>query len=54
MYPRKQAVECLGEYCDEPCQLRKKWGDLEMEQLITLVKYLGKELNKHLIKKPKS
>jgi hypothetical protein len=51
LYPRKQMIECLGEYCDQPCGLRKKWGDLEMDQLIVLIKYLGKELNELLIKK---
>lgn len=50
LFPRKQFIECLGEHCDQPCQLQKKRGDLNMSHLITLVKYLGKELNTHLIK----
>jgi hypothetical protein len=53
LYPRKQVVECLGEWCDDPCNLRKEQGDLKVEQLVTLVKYLGTELNKRMIEGPK-
>lgn len=49
LYPRKQRVECLGEWCDQPCELKQP-SDLTMAQLVTLVKYLGTELNGHLIK----
>lgn len=50
LYPRKQYVDCLGEWCDQPCELRKEHSDLKMEQLVVLVRYLGTELNRHLIK----
>lgn len=49
-FPRKQNIDCLGPYCDMPCELQSAKSDLTMEQLINLVMYLGKELNKTLIK----
>lgn len=49
-FPRKQNVDCLGKYCDTPCELQTVDTDLTREQLINLVMYLGTELNKVLIK----
>lgn len=48
-HPRKQYIRCLGKYCDIPCKLRRKESDITIDKLITLVKYLTKELNKHLM-----
>jgi len=52
LYPRKQVIDCLGEWCDEPCDLRQEPGNLKTEQLVTLVKYLSTELNKLMINEP--
>jgi hypothetical protein len=48
-FPRKQRIGCLGHYCDTPCYRQISGSDLTMEQLINLVYYLGKELNKVVI-----
>jgi hypothetical protein len=53
LYPRKQAVECLGKWCDDPCDLQQE-GNLNIEQLIVLVKFLGDELNKLLVESSQS
>lgn len=50
LYPRKQLIGCLGDYCDKPCGFRKAGTDLTYEQLVTLVKYLGNRLNEELFK----
>lgn len=51
LFPRKQYIECLGEWCDSPCALRKENSDIKISQLIILVKYLGTQLNNQLMKK---
>lgn len=48
-FPRKQYVNCLGPYCDEPCEHRTETSDLTIEQLLNLVKFLTKELNSRLV-----
>ena len=48
LYPRKQQIGCLGEFCDSPCELQKE-SDLTIEALVTLTKFLGGELNKYLL-----
>jgi hypothetical protein len=45
IYPRKQPITCLGRFCDEPCKLRQEETDLDIETLVTLVKYLGTKCN---------
>ena len=49
-HPRKQVIDCLGPYCDQPCPLQKGATELTFTQLIDLVNYLGDELNTHLVK----
>jgi len=51
LFPRKQKIECLGEYCDRPCELQSD-STLETEQLIVLIKYLGNYLNTFLVRDP--
>jgi hypothetical protein len=49
LYPRKQLIGCLGQYCDKPCKLQKKESDLKIDHLINLSKYLGVKLNEFLM-----
>lgn len=49
-FPRKQRIGCLGPQCDLPCDLQKDVSDLQMEQMVRLVKFLTVELNKHITK----
>jgi hypothetical protein len=49
-YPRKQEIGCLGEHCDDPCDLQQSFSELTVEHLVPAVKYLGTELNKFIIK----
>ncbi|MCL2312220.1 MAG: hypothetical protein FWC41_07015 [Firmicutes bacterium] len=49
LYPRKQLIGCLGEYCDEPCFLRKEKSDLTIEQCINLIKYMGNKLMENIL-----
>lgn len=45
LYPRKQIISCLGQYCDKPCELQKDKSDLTIDQCVLLIKYLGQKLN---------
>lgn len=47
---RKQAIECLGKYCDKPCSLQKKDIDVDPQILVNTIMFLGTELNKQLVK----
>ena len=47
---RKHLINCLGKYCDEPCDLQLEETDITMEILIEKVLYLGNKLNEFLIK----
>jgi len=48
-FPRKQEIGCLGQLCDNPCELQVPESDVSTQQYINLIMYLGKQLNELII-----
>lgn len=45
LYPRKQLIGCLGQYCETPCRLQTEKSDLTIDHLIKLCQWMGNKLN---------
>lgn len=45
LFPRKQLIDCLGPYCDKPCEYQKETSDLSLEKCINLIMWLGNKCN---------
>lgn len=42
---RKQRIDCLGKFCDQPCGLQDENATPEVETLIRTIKFLGEKCN---------
>lgn len=47
---RKQEIECLGKYCDKPCEFQNLDAIPNTEVLINEIMFLGNKINEFLEK----